>query len=49
MRSQGSGHGRYPDNQEQNATGRPRQPTRHTIEVARVRITEAGRRALTGR
>jgi hypothetical protein len=27
MRSQGSGHGRKPDNQEQNATGRPRQPT----------------------
>jgi hypothetical protein len=26
-RSQGSGHGRKPDNQEQNATGRPRQPT----------------------
>jgi hypothetical protein len=27
MRSQGSGHGRKPANQEQNATGRPRQPT----------------------
>jgi biopolymer transport protein ExbB len=27
MRSQGSGHGRKPVNQEQNATGRPRQPT----------------------
>jgi hypothetical protein len=26
MRSQ-SGHGRYPANQEQNAAGRPRQPT----------------------
>jgi hypothetical protein len=27
MHDQGCGHGRKPDSQEQNATGRPRQPT----------------------